>query len=260
MIVPTTQDLALASKGSYALSKSGSIAQRLDNASIPNYSVVPEHSNKDMTTYKHDTDSHFIIAHRGTDLHGTTAGKDLIADANVAIGNEDGSALHNRRVKRTEKIILALKKKGGDVHLTGHSLGANSVNHTLINSKIVREHIHHAETFNAGGSPLGDNSTVPNDVKTLLNAKVIHHRVDGDDLSSSHQHLIGKKKKYKSSTAVSIGKHILRAVTPLLNKSKIGKAVAYGADKVLSVLQAHSLNNFTESNSYHHQKKTESNY
>lgn len=114
----------------------------------------------------------------------------------------------------------------------------------MINSKIVREAVTSADTFNAGSSPLGG-SKVTDSVKDEIHSKVTHHRIDGDDISSNHESLIGKKKAYKpKSKKFRIGKHILKAFTPLLNKTPIGKAVAYTAGKVMSTLQSHSLDNF----------------
>jgi hypothetical protein len=76
--------------------------------------------------------------------------------------------------------------------------------------------------------------------------KSTHHRVKGDAISDHvKDNLIGKVKEYESKKKPSIADHILKLATPLLKKTFIGRALGYGAKKVLDTLRAHSISNFT---------------
>ena len=233
---PTISDLALASEASYT-----------DKA--PNdYTKQSELSSPEISTYKHNTKSHYIISHRGTDLADpTTARKDVRADLNIALGNKETDALHKRRTKKTEAIVKAIKKKDPehDIFLTGHSLGGSTSSHAIASSKVVRDNVKEHHTFNSGSSALQRKPDVSPEVKAQLMEKSTHHSVKGDEISAHvATNLIGKQKKYASTKKPSIAQHVLALATPLLKRTFAGKILAFGAKKALGTLQAHSLDNF----------------
>jgi len=235
---PSLSDLASASEASYS---SGDVAPT-------DYTKQMHLSTPEISTYKHNVNPHYIVAHRGTDLASEkTARKDVRADLNIALGNKNADVMHKKRLKQTEKVVQAIKKEqpSHDIHLVGHSLGGSTSSHAIAHSNIVRENVKAHHTFNAGSSALANKPEVSADVKQQLMEKSTHHRIKGD-LISEHvkSNLIGKQKEYASTKKPSIAQHVLQLATPLLKRTFVGKVIAYGAKKALGTLQSHSLENF----------------
>jgi hypothetical protein len=235
---PTIQDLATASESAY-------------DESVPeNYSKLPDLSSPEISTFRHNTQPHYIISHRGTDLSkSSSARKDVRADLNIALGNKEADALHKRRTKKTEAIIKKIKRKepAHDVFLTGHSLGGSTSSHAMSSSQVVRENVKAHHTFNSGSSALQKKPEVTPDVKAALMEKSTHHRVKGDEISSHvKSNLIGKVKTYASTRKPTVAQHLLKMATPLLKRTFAGRIVAYGAKKALDTMQSHSLEHFTK--------------
>jgi len=115
MNTPNIKQLAQASSASYGIISKGNRQTRLDKTqqkAPQNYTVVPNYTDKDMSTFKHNDDGHFIIAHRGSSFSlDDTSKKDIIADANIAFGNTTDDALHKRRTKRPNRLSKRLRKK-----------------------------------------------------------------------------------------------------------------------------------------------------
>lgn len=233
---PSISDLASAAEASYT------------DQAPEDYTKQAELSSPDISTYKHNTKSHYIISHRGTNLaDANTARKDVRADLNIALGNKEADALHKRRTKKTEAIVKAIKKKdpAQDIFLASHSLGGSTSSHAMASSKIVRDNVKQEHTFNSGSSALQKKPDVSPEVKAQLMEKSTHHSVRGDEISAHvGSNLIGKQKKYTSTKKPSIAQHVLALATPLLKRTFGGKIVAFGAKKSLDTLQAHSLDNF----------------
>lgn len=234
---PSTTDLAAAAEASYT-----------DMPPV-NYSKLDAYSNPEISTFKHNEKSHYIIAHKGTDLaNPKTARKDIRADLNIALGNKEADRMHNRRTKQTEQIIKKLKKEtpAHDVYLVGHSLAGSTTAHAMAINKYVRDNVKEHHTFNSGSSALQKPPSVTPEVRDELMQKSTHHRVKGD-LISEHveSNLIGKQKMYESKKKPTIADHVLKLATPLLKRTLVGRAVGYGVKKVLDTLRAHSISNFT---------------
>lgn len=233
---PTTSDLALAAEASYS------------DQAPEDYTKQADLSSPEISTYKHNTKSHYIISHRGTSVADkNTARKDVRADLNIALGNKEADAMHKRRTKKTEAIVKAIKKKDPehDIFLTGHSLGGSTSSHAIASSKVVRENVKEHHTFNSGSSALQKKPDVTPEVRAQLMEKSTHHSVKGDEISAHvSSNLIGKQKKYASTKKPSVAQHVLALATPLLKRTFAGKIVAFGAKKALGTLQAHSLDNF----------------
>jgi hypothetical protein len=246
---PTIQELAQASEGAYAQSKKGNLTSRHEagQATGPkDYTLQPQWTDKHMSTYKHNAKDHYIIAHRGTDLHGEDVKKDLTADWALLTNQHTNDKTFVARKNRTEKILKQIPSSESKVYLTGHSLGDSTVNHTLLNSKKTRDRIENAHTFNIGSSPIA--GKVHNTkIKEELRDKLTHHKIEQDPLSSSSTGLGGKVKVYKSTKSIpSIGLKMLKHIKPLLEKSAVGKLASMSGEYLLTSLQRHSLKNFTQ--------------
>ena len=236
--MPTTQELAKASQSTYT------------NSIPENYSKVNELSDNDIHTYKHNTENHHIIAHRGTDLHADTAKRDLKTDLKILLGQGSHTKLFNDRAKKTEDIVKKLKEQDPEtkIHLTGHSLGGTTAQHALVKSKVVRDNTDSLDTFNAGTSPLQQKGLAKsNPAYKVIADKATHHRIGGDEISANAKtSLIGKTKNYKTNAKPSIARAVLSYLKPKLNHSVTGKIAHFAADKILNTLESHSLSNFTK--------------
>jgi hypothetical protein len=198
-----------------------------------------------MTTYKHNTKDHHIIAHRGTNLHGKDAKKDMTADWALLTNQHTTDATFKKRKNRTEKILKGIGSEG-KVYMTGHSLGGSTVNYTMLNSKKTRDRVENAHTFNVGASPLA--GKVHNTkIKEELKDKLTHHKIGQDPISSSSTGLGGKVKVYKSTKSIpSIGLELLKHIKPMLEKSPIGRLAGMAGEGLLTSLQRHSIKNFID--------------
>ena len=117
----------------------------------------------------------------------------------------------------------------------------------MIDSKIVRDNVNSATTFNSGSSPfkVGAALDKKNPIYKQIAKKSTHNVIQGDAISEGVRHnMIGKIHTYKSTTKPSIGQKILDYVKPLAQKTKLGKLAHLGATRLLGTLQAHSLKNF----------------
>jgi len=236
---PTVQELAKASEAAYSQS------------APEGYSRLDELSTPDISTYKHQVNPHYIIAHRGTDIGATKANKQIKADLAILIGNKSHDKLHKERVKQTEKIVKELKAKTPEskIYLTGHSLGGSTAHHAMVKSPTVRENVTALHTFNAGTSPLQSKGLAKsNKAYKVIASKSTHHAVQGDLISQSvRSNLIGKHEIYKApKEKAGVGRAILRIAKPHLEKSPLGRLVHFGAEKILDTLSSHSLDNFTK--------------
>lgn len=234
---PTLQDLAGSAQASY------------QDVPPMNYTKLTQYSNPEISTFKHKEKPHYIISHKGTDLSSpTTARKDIRADLNIALGNKDADGMHKRRTKQTEQIIKSIKKEtpDSDIYMASHSLGASTSAYAMATNKYVRDNVKELHTFNAGSSALQKPPSVSADVRDELMKKSTHHRVKGDAISDHvKENLIGKVKEYESKKKPSIAEHVLKLATPLLRRTFVGRALGYGAKKVLETLRSHSITNFT---------------
>jgi ribosomal protein L21 len=201
--------LSSLSSGAYELGvKNKSLNDKVEAAnkhsSWTGYRVNAKHSNADITTYQHENNPrNIVIAHRGTDLHAKHGRRDIRSDLALAIGTGGHEDRFKRRQKKTEQILKSLSKENDgidELHLTGHSLGGSSVNHTIANSKLVQKHLTSAHTYNAGAHPVFSNGTKVSDKdKAILNKKVVHHRIEGDAVSAGllKNTAFGKVKTHK---------------------------------------------------------------
>lgn len=185
---PSKETMAKLAQASYQMgTKDFGRKKRLENTqnliSDTDWIVEPDHTNSEITTYRHKDDpSNIVISHRGTKLDGKRGKTDVESDIMFAFGLGGHVPTFKRRKKRTNKIIKDLEPT--QLHLTGHSLGGGTVNHTIANSNIVKKNLTSARTFNAAANPLFDNDiSVGKTQKKKLENKVVHHRIKHDPVS-----------------------------------------------------------------------------
>lgn len=238
---PNIQDLAGVAQASYQGEESPAGYTRNNELSTP-----------DVSVFKHDTNPHHIVAHRGTDLQAKTAGRDIKHDFRLLFGNANHDSVQKKRTKQTEHAYRQIKEAHPthDIHLVGHSLGGHTSHQTLAKNDFVRNNTASAHTFNAGSSPLQSKPLAKTN-KNFQQVKDLstHHRISGDMISEHNKsNLIGTHKTYKTNAKPSVGQHLLNVARPLLDKSGLGKLVHYGTKSLLGTLQSHSLSNFIKPN------------
>ena len=244
--------LSKLAEGSYAMGQKGvKLDDKIKNANAKavgtDYVVNKKHSNGDITTYQHkDNPKNIVIAHRGTDVGAKSGKRDIQNDLAIASGFGEHEGRMKRRKNRTEKIIKDLHKEHGgidELHLTGHSLGGGTMNHTIANSKLVQKHLTSGHSFNAAAHPVFSNGIkVDKKTQALLKKKVLHHRIENDAVSAGFKTNIpfGKVKTYK-----------LKKVPDKKSKSVFKRIVGmHPIMKMKSMtetsLNAHGIDNFTQ--------------
>ena len=237
-LAPSISQLAQASEGAYS-----------NYETVPtDYSKVLHLSSPDISTFKHNVDTNYIVAHRGTDLASNEKTKHLKADLGILLGNRDQSKLLTQRKKDTEHIVRTIKQAEPDskIFLTGHSLGAASAYHALVKSPYVRENVTQLHTFNAGTSPLQSKGLAQsNKGYSAVEQKSVHHRIQGDEISASiKSNLVGTHKTYKNKQKPTIAQTVLNMAGPILRKSPLGALAHFAAGKIADTLAAHSLSHF----------------
>ena len=211
-----------------------------DHATNTNYVVHPnkDYSDPNMTTYHHKDDaSKIVIAHRGTAVGSKGGGRDLKNDLATMVGLGGKQGRMRRRMRKTERIVK--ETNPSELHLTGHSLGGGTVNHTIANSKTVRAKLTSAHTFNAAAHPtMSNQQKVSRKEKKRLSGKVTHHRIENDAVSAGFltNTPFGKVKTYEhpdKGKKKSLGSQILTGV---------GGFTLGGVGK--KALDAHGVGNF----------------
>ena len=164
---------------------SGAYGDAAERSASTDYIVHPNKSYSDhnMTTYHHKDDiGNIVIAHRGTAPGKKGGGRDLQNDVAFIYGAGGSQDRVNRRKAKTELIVRETNPT--TLHLTGHSLGGGTVNHTIANSALVQEKLTSAHTFNAAAHPVfANSSSVSEQNKQRLEGKVTHHRIENDAAS-----------------------------------------------------------------------------
>ena len=236
---PSTQDLAKLAELTYG-----------NNKPDIDYTRIQDLSTDDIHTFKHNSNPHYVISHRGTNLVGDGKKVQLKADMNILKGNQDGDPLHRKRVRDTENIIRKIKQDDPehDVYLTGHSLGASTAQHALIKSKYTRDNVKKFETFNAGSSPLYKiHLNKKNQVYKDIYDKSTHHVITGDGISqNAKNNMIGKIKTYNTKTKPTLKTKLWNFLKPFAMTSPITHLAHWSVDKFKDTLINHSISNFTK--------------
>jgi uncharacterized protein YaaR (DUF327 family) len=242
---PSMEHMAKMAQASYQMGEKGTNKNtRVQNAqnmvNDTGYVVNPTYSNSEITTYQHkDNPKNVVIAHRGTKLFGRRGMKDIQNDLAFAIGLGGHETTFGRRKKKTNAIIKALNPE--QLHMTSHSLGGGTAQHTIANSKIVRKHLTSAMTFNAAAHPVFDNDIkVSKKYKKELEDKVTHHRIKNDPVSMGFKTNVpfGKVKTHSVKHDANAGKSMLQNIVE--KSTVLGRAKRFTEKG----LYAHAISHF----------------
>lgn len=210
-IDPVHRDFSRLAAGAYDQG-----GNRSTHTSNTNYMLHPNaaFSDHSITTYVSKNDPrHIVIAHRGTAPGSKGGRQDIGTDLALAGGFAGERKRMKDRQRKTEQIIKSVNPT--TLHLTGHSLGGSTVNHTIANSRLVRSKLTSAHTFNAGHNPLAANKlTVNRRAAKRLEGKVVHHRIGGDAVSAglTASSPFGTVRTYNKKRTT--GQRLLAAVSP----------------------------------------------
>jgi len=238
---PSIQDLARASEATYSKDK------------VPTgYERKHDLCKGEICVFRNTTDNHYIVSHRGTDLQGGSANRDIKADLKILAGNANHDSMTRRRTKDTEAVYRKIREADptADIYLSGHSLGGHTASRALSYNPYVRENTKALHTFNAGSSPL-QGKAVPKTSKYYydIKDKSTHHRIEGDDISANFKSsMVGNFKTYKTNQKPTVAQTVLRVARPLLETSPLGRLAYMGAERLSGTLQSHSLSNFIKPN------------
>ena len=202
--MPKTPTLAKLGKLHYKISDGTDKvrAKALKKVDKLGYDVVSHKRGVAHFRSKDEADRHNIVSVKGTDVSNK---KDLMSDLHLAIGNASSDTQFKNRKKQIKKIYSSIDDKEDKV-LTGHSLGASVITHTLAKSKSVRDNTKSAHAFNTGMTQ-SFNKELQKDLskqdKKDLKSKLVHHHVKGDPISAALTigTQVGKVKTTKQTAA-----------------------------------------------------------
>ena len=203
---PSTNDFAKLTKYHYLVDKhSQEKAERKINKKLKNTDYELSSLTRGVANYTSRDKSHNIISLKGTS---PTYVPDLVSDVKLAVGK---SATDPQFKQRTNAIKNIYRDNPDKKHyLTSHSLGASTALHALTTSKSIRDNTEHAHLFNTGYTKAFHKEqrlkiTAPE--RKQLTAKVTHHNVSGDIISSALKG--GAVGKVETTTVQSADKHAI---------------------------------------------------
>jgi hypothetical protein len=216
-------------------------------------------SNRQLSVLYNKNEDHLHIAHKGTQPNSSFGMMDLVSDLKLGMAQESSSYQFNYRLQQSEKIYQSVKPKV--FTMSGHSLGGATMIYALEKSRLLRDAIDQADTFNAGANPwpnITENLKYLNPFKyrqykredeqkaKKLNEVVTHHRMEKDFVSVSMRakppH--GEVRMYPLSEAVGEERQ---------DELKKMNVISKG-------LEAHHLHHFEDDASPHMQNYKSSNY
>jgi len=244
----STNHIAHLTNGAYVMGeKKGGKKKRIKETQKAvgktDYIVNSKYSDSGVTVYQHKNDSkNVVISHRGTQVGGKKGFTDLINDISFTAGFTPGyKKRFNQRKRTSERVIRDLKPTA--LHLSGHSLGGATANHSVSKSKLIRDNLTTLNTFNAATHPvLHKQLKISKTEQAKLKGKVTHHRIANDAVSIGARvkaPLGGKVKTRKNPNAPKKRESVIKRVIGKAPVVKIAKATKASMD-------AHSLDNFLD--------------
>jgi len=208
--MPDVDNMAKLSQIHYNVDSKKSKKRITKKADKLGYDVVS--FNRGIVHYKNRDEGFNVINIKGTDI---TNFKDLISDAKLGLGLSSGDKQFKSRRNEIKRIY---RETEGDNYLTGHSLGSSIALSSMVKSKSIRDNTKKAYLYNTGYTKLFHDELskdLKKQDKKELKDKVLHLHTKGDVVS-----------------------------TALTDKS-IGEVKVVKPQKDSTLLQKHSLSNFT---------------
>ena len=245
---PSVKHLGLLTSGSYIMGSKDAKAKRVKDTqkSISNtdYIVNHKYSDSGITVYQHKNDpKHLVISHRGTNVGGKKGMKDVANDLSLSMGLKAGHKKRfNQRKRTTEKAIRDLGGVGGQVHITGHSLGGGTANYAVAQSKLIRDNLTSLNTFNTAAHPtFNGDLKISTAERRKLRGKVVHHRKENDAVSMGLKTYIPLGGVVKTTKTAPDDKAGRGMVSKIINKHPLVKLGSLGS----ASLNAHSMKHYT---------------
>jgi len=209
--MPTIDNMAKLSQIHYNIDSKKAKKRISKKADKLGYDVVS--FNRGVVHYKNRDDGFNVINIKGTDI---TNFKDLVSDAKLGLGLSSGDKQFKQRRNEIKRIYR--DTQGQDNYLTGHSLGGSIGLSSMVKSKSIRDNTKQAYLYNTGYTKLFHdelNKGLSKNDKKELKDKVLHLHTKGDVVSNH------------------------------LTNERIGDLKVVKASKGSTLLQKHSLTNFT---------------
>ena len=208
--MPTVDNMAKLSQIHYNIDSKKAKKKITKKADALGYDVVS--FNRGVVHYKNRDEGFNVVNVKGTDI---TNFKDLVSDAKLGLGL---SSKDKQFKDRRNEIKRIYREAEGDNYLTGHSLGSSIALSSLVKSKSIRDNTKKAYLYNTGYTGLFHdelNKGLSKTDKKELKDKITHYHTRNDVVS-----------------------------TALTDKS-IGEVKVVKAPKDATLLEKHSLKNFT---------------
>jgi len=209
--MPTIDNMAKLSQIHYNVDSKKAKKRIYKKADKLGYDVVS--FNRGVIHYKNRADGFNVINIKGTDISNF---KDLVSDAKLGLGLSSGDKQFKSRRNEIKRIYR--ETQGQENYLTGHSLGGSIGLSSMVKSKSIRDNTKKAYLYNTGYTKLFHDELskdLKKQDKKELKDKVLHLHTKGDVVS-----------------------------TALTDKS-IGEVKVVKPQKDATLLQKHSLSNFT---------------
>lgn len=211
--MPNVDTMAKLTQNHYAVDGKKGKKKITKKADALGYDVVSV--NRGVVHYKNREDGSNVISVKGTDVSNM---KDLVSDAKLGLGLSSSDKQFKQRRNEIKKIY---RNSEGDNYLSAHSLGSSIALSSIVKSKSIRDNTKKAYLYNTGYTGLFHDELSRGLSKTdkkEIKSKVIHYHTKGDIVS-----------------------------TALIDKS-LGEVQVVKADKGSTILDKHSLTNFTGEN------------
>jgi len=211
LYMPEQKSMAKLSQIHYNVDGKKSKKKITKKADALGYDVVS--FNRGVIHYKNKTDGFNVINIKGTDI---TNMKDIVSDAKLGLGLSNTDKQFRSRRNEIKRIYR--DTQGQDNYLVGHSLGGSIGLSSMVKSKSIRDNTKQAYLYNSGYTGLLHdelNKGLSKQDKKELKDKVIHYHTKGDVVSTH------------------------------LNNERIGDLKVVKAPKDSTLLEKHSLTNFT---------------
>ena len=202
--MPSTNDFAKLSKYHYLVDRyPQDKAERKITKKLKNTDYELSSLTRGVANYTARDKSHHVVSLKGTSPKYVP---DLVSDVKLAIG----TSATDRQFKQRIHSVKDLYRDNPDKkhYIVGHSLGGSTGVHAMTTSKSIRDSTEHAHLFNTGYTKsfhAEQRLKISAPERKQLNAKITHHHISGDIISSALKG--GAVGKVETTTVQSGDKH-----------------------------------------------------